>query len=155
MNGYQQKVVQTIARHFGIPRKIYTPVVSSSLAQHNQIYFELYKLESESISIPTEIKYKKIYSSKEKEVSITKLWNLNKLKQTLLYANYNDIASNDPEDTLFCYVHGADVFVMYNASEYNGLGGIFTKENTDSREGIVIELLKNYLENNFKREECC
>jgi hypothetical protein len=149
MNSHQQKVIQAVARHFGIPRKIYTPVVDQSLCDNNQVYFELERLEY----LPAGIKFLKIYSSKEKEVSINKLWNADKLKQTLLYSNFFDMSNNIQDNMLFCYIHGSDVFVMYEDKSYAGVGGIFVKEQADSRTGIVIEPLKNYLQSNYPVEQ--
>jgi len=146
MNAYQQKVMQGIARHFGISKKFIVPMVEESLKNNNQVFFDLRgNGEEDSLEHLNDFKYKKIYASKEKEVNISKLWSYSKLTTTPLWANYNDMASNEGGDILFCYIHGADVFVVHEQEEYRGLGGIFTKESHNSV-GLAIESLKNYLE---------
>jgi hypothetical protein len=143
MNAYQQKTMQVIGRHFGIPRKVLTPIVEQSLEKYNQVYFQI---DSEELdSLPAAIKGINIVASKEKEVNISKIWDSNKLVNTSLYAAYNDMQSNLGEDMLFTYTHGSDVYVIHPAAYYEGIGGIFVKENYRSMAGMVIEPLKNWL----------
>ena len=143
MNAYQQKTMQVIGRHFGIPRKVLTPIVEESLEKYNQVYFQIDSPLLENL--PAAISGINIVASKEKEVNISKLWDSKKLVNTPLYAAYNDMQSNLGDEILFTYTHGSDVFVMYPASQYEGLGGIFVKESCRSRGGMVIEPLKNWL----------
>ena len=143
MNAYQQITMRVIGRHFGIPRKLLTPIVEESLAKYNQVYFQI---DSDDLDhLPTAIKGISIVASKEKEVNISKLWDNSKLVNTSLYAAYNDMQSNLGDDILFTYTHGSEVFVMYPASQYDGVGGIFVKESYRSSHGMVVEPLKNWL----------
>jgi hypothetical protein len=156
MNAYQQKTMQVIGRHFGIPRKILTPLVEKSLEEYNQVYFVLTGGDLDD-ALPAGIKYTAIAASKEKEVNISKLWNWDKLLNTSLYSSYNDTYQNiitQGFECLFTYVHGSDVFVMYPNKEYSGTGGIFVKKEYRASDGIVIEPLKSWLEYYCPNDVC-
>lgn len=144
--------MQQLGRHFGVPKKIITPAVEKSLAENNQLFFSLEKIEGLETAYMNNLL---VYASKEKEANLSKLWNFKKLEKTALYANFADIERNNPTmsgEVLFCYAHGSEIFTMYSLESYQGFGGIFTKISDRKDLGIIIEPLQNFLNYYHARE---
>jgi len=153
MNIQELKTVQTIARHFGLSKKSYIPAVEKSLKENENIFFSFKYFDNDYVNFPAGIMDTNIVVSTQKESNISKLWNYKKFCSTLLGAHFLNATHQDSfEEILFCYVHGTDVFTVRESEVYSGLGGIFIKEFYNSGGGIVIEPLKNFLEDNYPVE---
>ena len=150
MNTNQQKVVSNLRKHFLLTTKQLDPIVNRSLEETNGVYF---KLEDYEGDLPNSIKEAQFFVSSEKITKLDTLWNYQKLINSTVYANYNDVKHNAYNEFIFCFVVG-DPFIMRESDIYAGLGGIFCKS-PDMETGIIIEPLKNFLIENFEAPEWC
>lgn len=79
-------------------------------------------------------------------------FNYRKLENSSLYEEFLNAEGmlEDPVDMLMVIMIGSSFFVMYRASSYSGLGGLFTMN--DKADGFVFEPLNNFLNSTHPKE---
>jgi hypothetical protein len=139
MTAEQSKVCGAVARQLGIPKKKIHQEAESFLAEN----------ENSSVVELKEFVDFRFAVSKE-TLGIGKIIIFKYFEKSELYSDIaNNINNADVHVTAFS--SGGEMLAAYEAREYSGLGGIFVRS-SKSGNGIVVELLKNYLEVNYPKQ---
>lgn len=139
MNKQQSGLCDALAKHFGVNRKEFRAEIEQQVAERGG--------DSSVLDISIKDRSFRVGVSKE-EIRVGLLFSFCNLAKNKVYPTLVDMFQNELVDFVVMY-SGGTLLVVYKASAYDGVGGIFVR-NIDASEGYVFEPASNYLNYNYR-----